>query len=414
MEKRVSTKLSAYIFFLLSYIISGSVLFNVNTNWSYVRFLALPLFCVIVISIIRINKIQFSDMIFIIWSLLFIFTVIQRLKGGFGEGFGLFSAMIYGAYISRRFEIGKVKTVFIKAIIVITAFSLVGYIINNYFVSLNSLLPKYTNSNNVTFAFGLVYNYILNEPIRNCGAFWEPGIFASWIEFALVLILFDKENKTKKIGIIILILGVLSTYSAAGYLVLLILLALYLMNISDKIKNGRTRVISRLCIILASIVICFVLYPLLVQNFENDYYLGSLFGESFWQSSRIYSIVQNWELFIQNPLIGFGQSYVEGHIVNVGNTASSVFMLASYGILGAFYTIALVIGVLRQRRLSAFNKCVVLLILLAIVNKEPHYEFAWTWILTFSLLKKDDLLEDKTRSMTSNGGRGDNDEKNMA
>jgi len=279
--------------------------------------------------------------------------------------------------------------------VIIVAITLCAYVVNNWFVSLDGILPQKTNANGITYSVGYVYNYLTAEPIRNCGPFWEPGIFASWIVLA-ILFLGNKElYQNRTIPLMILVLGVLSTYSAAGYLVLFIVLLLRLVNYTNQMQSQRMKIVAHMLILISLGLFVYFVYPIISVLFEENKYLTQLVGESFWNSSRIFSIKQNFDLFIREPIWGYGQAYVVSNTINVGNTASSVYLLACFGILGITYTIAIIIGIMRQNGLTLMEKVLVLVIILVLVNKEPHYEFVWMWTLIFIMLRNRNVFERK-------------------
>lgn len=76
----------------------------------------------------------------------------------------------------------------------ITAISLVGYYLVNY-TTLLSGLPRMINSNESEYTVGYIFNYITRMPERNCGVFWEPGVFASFLCTAMLYeILFSSQK----------------------------------------------------------------------------------------------------------------------------------------------------------------------------------------------------------------------------
>ena len=397
MEKNQSKKIYIFFLLLITFILSGSIFLTLNASFVNIRLLSMVLFITVIYYVFPKKPLHKNGVLFIIWTFLFFMTILQRFKTGWGESFGLFSAMVFGMYISQKYNNKDVKRFYINFIGIITLISLIGYSVNNYFFSLNSLLPEYINSNDISFSVGVIYNYITIEPERNCGPFWEPGVFASWIIIAMILLAFERNFPRKKILIIIMILGILSTYSAAGYLLLIFVLIIGILNISRAIRSTAAKNLIQFSLLFSIVILLLFVYPFFERQFENDYYFGELSGNNFWESSRVFSVQQNWKLFLKNPILGLGSSYVETHTTNVGNTSSSMFLIASYGVLGITYTLAFISGIFHQKNVSLSNKIILMVIFLIIINKEPHYEFTWTWVLLFYMLKEEYFFEDNTK-----------------
>ena len=84
----------------------------------------------------------------------------------------------------------------------------------------------------------------------------------------------------------------------------------------------------------------------------------------------------------------------------VADTSTSTYLLSAFGVLGAFYTIAIIYGILRQKNVGIISKILILIIALLIVNKEPHLQNVFTWILIFYLVggaSQNDLYDKEER-----------------
>jgi len=383
------------VILFLSYILSGSLFFTLNTAVTEVRYFSFFLLFLIFCAFATQRRFTYDETFFLLWLFLLAFSIFLRGLTGYFENISLFSSMVFGLYLAKKYDAQVLIKTFVNLMVIIVAITLCAYVVNNWFVSLDGILPQKTNANGITYSVGYVYNYLTAEPIRNCGPFWEPGIFASWIVLA-ILFLGNKElYQNRTIPLMILVLGVLSTYSAAGYLVLFIVLLLRLVNYTNQMQSQRMKIVAHMLILISLGLFVYFVYPIISVLFEENKYLTQLVGESFWNSSRIFSIKQNFDLFIREPIWGYGQAYVVSNTINVGNTASSVYLLACFGILGITYTIAIIIGIMRQNGLTLMEKVLVLVIILVLVNKEPHYEFVWMWTLIFIMLRNRNVFERK-------------------
>jgi len=378
---------------ILSYILSGSLFFTLNTAVTEVRYFSFFLLFLIFCAFATQRRFTYDETLFLLWLFLIAFSIFLRGLTGYFENISLFSSMLFGLYLAKKYDTQSLIKIFVNVMVIIVAITLVAYVVNNWIVSLNGILPQKTNANGITYSVGYVYNYLTAEPIRNCGPFWEPGIFASWIVLA-ILFLGNKELfPNRRIPLVILVLGVLSTYSAAGYLVLFVVLLLRLVYNTNQMQSQRMKIFAHMLILIMLGVFVYFVYPIISVLFEENKYLTQLVGESFWNSSRIFSIKQNFDLFVREPIWGYGQAYVVANTINVGNTASSIYLLACFRILGVSYTVGIVFGIMRQKGLTIMEKILVLVIILVLVNKEPHYEFAWMWALIFMMLRNRNIFE---------------------
>lgn len=142
------------------------------------------------------------------------------------------------------------KKYYIAIVGFIAAYSLLIYVLS-YIPSIRDFLiyticPKFPShgiENAIQEGGGqnfIIYNYqanYLNEAIgfyRNCGPFWEPGMFACFLNIALF---FNINFSGKKWLSILLIISVISTFSTGGFIGLLFVVFSYLQ------LNNRSNVI---------------------------------------------------------------------------------------------------------------------------------------------------------------------------
>ena len=83
----------------------------------------------------------------------------------------------------------------------------------------------------------------------------------------------------------------------------------------------------------------------------------------------------------------------------IADTATSIYAMSIFGFLGCGYSLFFIVGGLKQRRVNLMTRVVLIIIILGILNKEPHIDMLFTWIFGFFLLKVAE--EDRNES---NGG----------
>lgn len=342
------------------------------------------------------------------WALLALTVMVGltliRVLGASFLTYAFMLAVIFVAYrVSESFEFEDVMSIFLSTMTFVTLVSLVGYILVNTGGTL-SFLPVYKNFNGIEYAVGIVFNYILSAPERNCGMFWEPGMFATLLTYAIVVEIAFNKSKPRLFRLIVYSAGILTANSTAGF----VLLALALILLIARNRNDK-----HLYYIASGLVLLvLILSPIVILNLDTiinstflgqNQYIQKLLSENLKEQTRIMSFATNFEIFLENPFFGAGIIPNEMQNKYVADTSTSTFLLASFGILGALYTVYLIYGVLRQKNLNTLSKIIVVVILLIIVNKEPHHQILFTWCLIFFMLKSDEL------SVTTRKERSDED-----
>lgn len=170
--------------------------------------------------------------------------------------------------------------------------------------------------------------------VRNQGAFWEPGVLQIFLNILLFLNLF--VVKSKRIIVMATIIAILTTLSTTGFLVMMILLAIYSFKL-----------VSRNFLLLPIVVLFLLgLYSITSINI-NDKVSGS--GANSFQV-RFFDLVQPMLIVFDNPLTGVGlddQEYInirsdiaynlwlsniDFDSLEKGSTNSITFFLATSGI----------------------------------------------------------------------------------
>lgn len=172
----------------LSYILSGSLFFTLNTAVTEVRYFPFFLLFLIFCAFATQRQFTYDETLLLLWLFLIAFSIFLRGLTGYFENISLFSSMVFGLYLAKKYDAQSLIKIFVNVMVIIVAITLCAYVVNNWIVSLNGILPQKTNANGITYSVGYVYNYLTAEPIRNCRPFWEPGIFASWIVLAILFL----------------------------------------------------------------------------------------------------------------------------------------------------------------------------------------------------------------------------------
>ena len=169
----------------------------------------------------------------------------------------------------------------------------------------------------------------------------------------------NKIKKTTTINIVIEIIALCTV---------ILLIANY-QNIINQLKLGNNDVISRL----------------LLENIDDE--------------SRVHAIEHNLKMFSKSPIFGVGTVEASNKVQYVADTSTSTYLLSIFGIFGGLYTLYWIIGILKIKNINIIARLFLLIIVLIILNKEPHQNILLTWCFMFfglkNALKKEGKYSDK-------------------
>lgn len=388
MNSWAKNKFVTIMLFLIVVFQSGHALQTIIPSLTYLIFI--PAFFAILYLAISINKLSIKDpqvIILLIFSAMIGGTMLTDLGHSPLAYVRIFCVVIGAFYIAKVYSFQDFTKCYLTTMTIVALIAVVGYFLVNY-TSILSSLPKMNNANDVEYGVGVIFNYIVIIPERNCGMFWEPGLFATHLTIATVLELIMKE-KASFFRLFLFSLGFITANSSAGFALWFLLIILFFIR---KINTKLSVIPSIFSIMLLIIAIAIVL------NFDNilaetalgqNEYFKKLSTDRVLDSSRIEAILFNWEIFLSNPIFGAGYTGVAESIadIHVGDTSTSLSMMSVFGILGLAYTGFIVYGILSNKELNVFSKIIILTVALIIINKEPHSSIYLTWILIFYLNK---------------------------
>lgn len=225
---------------------------------------------------------------------------------------------------------------------VIAAYSTIIYAICIFFPQIKDYLvtvvsPRFTSigvENAIQEGGGInfvVYNFQQASEyasfFRNCGPFWEPGMFAVFIDIALYVNVFLLHGK--RFVNIILIVALLTTMSTGGYTGGMFILSAY--AILER-KNALFSIVS--------VIMFFVLtYFFFKTDFLGDKLFYQIKNTSFGDdTSRFGALKTHLKMFIDNPFWGYYG--IEGYVVDDRKALASGLLvpLSSRGLfVGGLY-----------------------------------------------------------------------------
>lgn len=308
-------------------------------------------------------------------------------------------ATVYLAYeISERIDCEQFIDIYEKIMQYVTFIALIGYFFVNT-LGLGSGLPRFVNINGEVYRGVVFFNFIERLPERNCALFWEPGLFATALTFALIFELIYQKKKSL-LRIILFVVGIITANSTAGYVMLILLFVLASMKIQPRQKPVRILLsIVQIAIVIAAVVVFLNLDKILVMSgLSQNAAFAKLMSGTLSESQRGRAIQDSFASFMQSPLFGNGVVKIARGMNYVADTATSVYAMSIFGILGCGYSIFYITGIFKQKNVNLITRIVLLIIVFCILNKEPHLDLLFTWIFGFFLLKKAE--DDNKMSLT--------------
>ncbi len=143
---------------------------------------------------------------------------------------------------------------------------------------------------------------------RNSGMFWEPGAFAGYLIFAMMLTLTVK-SRLSTLYFWVLGITLLSTQSTTGYIGLVIVLVGYLIASGDRLSSSlkNTYRFTLLTVLAIGAISTYSHLP-----FLKDKIIGQMIytenEDTYWQLTRFGNAIFDIEYIIERPILGWSLS----------------------------------------------------------------------------------------------------------
>lgn len=256
--------------------------------------------------------------------------------------------------------------------------------------------------------FLYIHFSMLNEVHRNCGPFWEPGLFATYCLVAIVFTITDGSKKANYFALILFIVATITTFSTAGILLLLLLIPVFFYEKIGK-DSGTISLVIFLAILSGVVVLSITGILDSIPFFSKLSFSNLSKASSF--GTRIASISLDLKIFSQRPIFGAGPNYFDDLYSELAKgmvdaQTSTIFWFAgSFGIIGFFITLIPYCSIMFSKNIKSSISGVLLSLIYSIcLLKEPHYSFAISWIISFYIVKNVLCNEHQLKLETSNDG----------
>lgn len=214
---------------------------------------------------------------------------------------------------------------------------------------------------NVLRASSIIYTQLLGEiewtwlGTRNCGPFWEPGAFQGFINLSFFLNIVNSTLNKKRL--LLYIITLITTFSTGGYIVMLINLFIYFVNITE--IRAKTK-----------IIISTILFTVSLYLYNNLEFLGNKISSDSGRLGVSFHDLSDGLYF----LFGYGlgeESIARSQIQSV----SSIYNMIKYvGVVGFFvYFFQILLNI------KSINNYLYLLIIFLILMNEPFISIGPFW-----------------------------------
>lgn len=132
---------------------------------------------------------------------------------------------------------------------------------------------------------------------RNCGAFWEPGMFAVFLNLAILINIYINRDSVFSRKNIVLITALLTTFSTTGYIVLfLIFISIFILN--KKVEW------AILYIPIVLIVVLIAYSYVWKMDFMSNKITEQVDEAQYNRTSRFGAAVYHFEILKESPMTG--------------------------------------------------------------------------------------------------------------
>lgn len=392
-KKRVDNILTAYLAVIYTLIMSGSVFqyAYMGTLGTVNIFVTAFLFCAYILrhgtGITRLKK-NIAD-IFVILSgvgLLACMAVWLDFSAFLGY-VSKFCVVLMPWLICKYIKMEDFMETYIKVIFFIAVVSLVLFL----FPAVLSLFPIKTviETSQWSFDYYLIYaayhNPIYKTYLRNIGIFWEPGMYQGYLIFAMMYVAAAKKRNIRNLLYQLVMVATLFTaQSSTGFILLLPVLMIYVLTgIPAKRKVLRVLLtmaaVAAVGVLLLEPQIFFSILDAISPSISAKLRAGNTGGS---MGTRVYGMLADAYLAIRNPF-GIGETQLSayrssvmgmlGFLTDGANINTTFTMMLYYGwIPGILYLVMMVKGCFRFFGKNLIGM-VALIIMLVIINTEPHY-----------------------------------------
>lgn len=296
-------------------------------------------------------------------------------------------------FIVRLLGVGNVVSSFVKILEILAIISLVGFTIFEL-IGVTSPFPKmmtHTASTTYSNAILFVVDLGMNSG-RNVGLFWEPSIFAAYINIAIAIVLFCDHSDKRNRRLVLFLIVLLTTESAGGLIELLCILIAYWYR-----EGSRPFVIVCLVFLITLVILTYTNLQNLLLGINYDFFYKFFGGSSSGTTqTRLECPLINLRIWLYSPVFGNGFYGADilydilrrmSAISNLAQTSTITYLPAAIGVFGFCLLLACIYGFVKIKDMPIFSKIALLIAFMVFLNEEPCTYFFAVYLIVFVLLE---------------------------
>ncbi|SFE83985.1 hypothetical protein SAMN05216378_4278 [Paenibacillus catalpae] len=360
--------------------LSGTIQFSyIWFSQSIVAFLILSIIFLVLIKNKTFNKV---NVLICITLLLIVLINLMVYSKNINGHLGLVMKIISCFIVAQIIDFEKLKKYYINIIFIIAIISLICFSIFVFNPSIVFQFIKPITYWDHTTRYMLVFNFPLdNYTIRNFGPFHEGGMFAVFLNLAILWI-FEKESlssKMSRLKILVFIAAIITTVSTSGIIACGLIVIIKSRRII--LQNLNFKTVSLLLIVLLTLVIAENKMGIISNKFSAD-------NASY--TARSSEIPLFYETISTDPILGIGfqnNSYLNGTgITDATNGILSV--LSQFGLLGGGTILLIYCYSIRKMSVGNVDYMLKLFVVFLFFASEPTIFTCMFLILIFAGIKE--------------------------
>lgn len=247
--------------------------------------------------------------------------------------------------VTSTFSKDEFYDYFLKSMYFIAVSSIVGLLIWHTIPGFVNLFPLVTNMKWFGGATNLRNLYIClvdtgSTYQRNFGIFYEPGMYAFYLNLAIFILLFKKESIDVK-KFIVLVIALLTTTSTNGYISLTLLVIIYFTSrksFASRLEKKMYKNTKKMLIVLTVVIIFLAVYYFYANPARLSFLTSKLFELNMSSTSgsgfeRFRAIRLSIEAFLLNPVVGLSVTGISNYSGSSITTFTPMQWFATYGLV---------------------------------------------------------------------------------
>lgn len=234
------------------------------------------------------------------------------------------------------------------------------------------------------------FQIINGSEMRNSGLFKEPGLFAGYINLAIIFLYARKKQFTQKKFkqiLLILIITLLSTFSTQGYLVLgLIILYVFFSDLKTNSSFLKFVKLIFIPVLISLLVFLFIQLSFLNNKINNEQEMAFK-RENNYEITRIGGFLSSMKYIIAEPITGWGIDVInsintisKARIITTGTGMTDFILKLGLPVFMFFCSRVYLLLNLFFNKLLAFYFLGLILIL---IQGEPFFNYPIIYFLYF-------------------------------